>query len=232
MCGRYTISVGPQALSERFGVDVPGGYKPRFNAAPTQLLPVITAEQPEGLSFFYWGLIPSWSKNKSISTKLINARAETLAEKASFRTALKTRRCIVPADGFYEWKRVSKKGRVPHWFFLADRTVFSFAGLWEEFENEEGEMMHTFTIITTDANDMLADVHDRMPVILSKKEEKIWLDPQEEIENATSILRPYPAIKMDNHAVSSQVNMVTNDSPLMINPAPAADQFGNYTLFD
>lgn len=232
MCGRYTISAGPQIIADRFGVDVPGGYKSRFNAAPSQLLPVITAEQPEGLSFFYWGLIPSWSKNKSISTKLINARAETLAEKASFRTALKNRRCIVPADGFYEWKRVSKKGRVPNWFFLADRSLFSFAGLWEEFENEEGEMMHTFTIITTEANDMLAEVHDRMPVILNKKEEKIWLNPQEEIENATSILNPYPAGKMGNHPVSSEVNQVTKDSPLMIRPAPAADQFGNYTLFD
>ena len=231
MCGRYTLVKKAEDIAKRFKVDVGPAYKPRFNAAPTQLLPVITTDSPEGLSWFYWGLIPSWSKDKSISTKLINARAETISEKASFRTALQKRRCIIPADGFYEWKPVSKKGKVPYRITLLNEELFSFAGLWEEYEDDEGDTVHTFTIITTQANSTLQNIHERMPVILKKEAEGIWLDKKTGPENLKEILQPYNRDATRFYTVSAKVNQAATDDPSLILPAPAADQFGNYTLF-
>jgi putative SOS response-associated peptidase YedK len=231
MCGRYTLVKPAKEISERFGVEVGKNYQPRFNAAPTQLMPVITAESPQGLSWFHWGLIPAWSKDKAVSLKLINARAETLEEKASFRNALKRRRCLVPADGFYEWKVVGKKSKVPYRITLLQEELFAFAGLWEEYEDEDGQMVHTFTIVTTEANNALQSLHSRMPVILSKQAEKTWLSPDAEADELTEILKPYSATKTRFYTVSSQVNNASLDTPALIQPAPAADQFGNYTLF-
>lgn len=231
MCGRYTLVKPAKEISERFGVDVGKGYQARYNVAPTQLMPVITSDSPEGLSWFYWGLIPAWSKDKAVSLKLINARAETLEEKASFRNALKRRRCLIPADGFYEWKPVGKKSKVPYRITLLQEELFAFAGLWEEYENEEGQMMHTFTIVTTEANDSLQSLHSRMPVILNKQAEKVWLNPATESDALKEILKPYPASKTRFYTVSSQVNNTSLDTPILIQPAPATDQFGNYTLF-
>ena len=231
MCGRYTLVKPAKEVSERFGVKVGDNYGPRFNAAPTQLMPVITTESPEGLSWFYWGLIPAWSKDKAVSNKLINARAETLEEKASFRNALKSRRCLVPADGFYEWKSVGKKSKVPYRITLLQEELFAFAGLWEEYEDDEGSMVHTFTIITTEANDAVQSLHSRMPAILSRQDEKAWLDPKTEPEQLKELLQPYPANKTRFYTVSSQVNNASQDAASLIQPAPATDQFGNYTLF-
>ena len=220
MCGRYTLVKPAKEVSERFGVDVGKNYQARFNAAPTQLMPVITSDSPEGLSWFYWGLIPAWSKDKSVSLKLINARAETLEEKASFRNALKRRRCLVPADGFYEWKAIGKKSKVPYRITLLQEELFAFAGLWEEYEDEEGQMVHTFTIITTEANSALQSLHNRMPVILSKQAEKAWLDPTAEPEQLKEILQPLSASKTRFYTVSSQVNNASLDIPALIQPAP------------
>lgn len=231
MCGRYTLVKKADEIAKRFKVDVGNTYKPRFNAAPTQLLPVITADSPNGLSWFYWGLIPSWSKDKSISTKLINARAETLSEKASFRTALQKRRCIIPADGFYEWKPVSKKGKVPYRITLLNEELFAFAGLWEEYEDDEGDTVHTFTIVTTEANSTLQSIHERMPVILTPENEGIWLDKNSDPAHLQEILKPYSRDATRFYTVSAKVNHATTDEPGLISPAPAADQFGNYTLF-
>lgn len=231
MCGRYTLVKKAEEVAKRFKVDVGNVYKPRFNAAPTQLLPVITADSPEGLSWFYWGLIPAWSKDKSISTKLINARAETLSEKASFKTALQKRRCIIPADGFYEWKPVSKKGKVPYRITLLNEELFAFAGLWEEYEDDEGDNVHTFTIITTQANSTLQSIHERMPVILSREAESLWLDKKTDPASLQNILQPYSRDATRFYTVSAKVNYATTDDPSLIVPAPAADQFGNYTLF-
>lgn len=231
MCGRYTLVKKAEEVAKRFKVEVGAAYKPRFNAAPTQLLPVITADAPEGISWFYWGLIPSWSKNKSISTKLINARAETLAEKASFKTALQKRRCLVPADGFYEWKPVSKKGKVPYRITLLNEELFAFAGLWEEYEDEEGDIVHTFTIVTTQANATLRSIHERMPVILTREAEAQWLDKKADPHQLSQILQPYSRDATRFYTVSAKVNQATTDEPSLIKPAPAADQFGNYTLF-
>lgn len=232
MCGRYTIVTKAEEIKARFNVDVPDVYKPRYNAAPTQILPVITNEHPEGLSFFHWGLIPSWSKNKSVSQKLINARMETLQEKATFKYALQKRRCLIPADGFYEWKASGKKTKIPYRIQLTNSELFSFAGLWEEYEDDNGENVHTFTIITTAANTTLSKIHDRMPVIMTQENEKIWLDDKASNDDHMKILLPYDADKMVMHPVSPKVNNVNNDNPELIIPTPPADQFGNYTLFD
>ena len=232
MCGRYTVVADANKLKDRFNADVTDNYVKRYNAAPSQLLPVITSVNPAGFSFFYWGLVPDWSKNKSISGKLINARADTIAEKVSFRTALHSRRCLVPADGFYEWKKMTKKSKIPYRFILNEQKPFAFAGLWEEYENEEQEMVHTFTIITTEANEVVKPVHDRMPVILTPETEKLWMNNDTSEQELLEILTPYPAGEMGHYAVTSKVNNPANDDPDLIEPAPAADQFGNYSLFD
>ena len=232
MCGRYTIIAKAEKIEKRFNVEVPESYAPRYNAAPTQILPVITNESPGGLSFFNWGLIPQWAKNKSISSKLINARSETLAEKASFKNALKQRRCLVISDSFYEWKRSSKKSKVPYRILLDTKELFAFAGLWEAYEDENQHMVHTFTIITTTANSLISKIHDRMPVILDSESEQAWLSSEVSPEHHLSLLKPYPEQNMNHYTISPMVNNVNNDNPQLIIPTPPADQYGNLTLFD
>ena len=232
MCGRYTIIAKAEEIEKRFNVEVPESYKPRYNAAPTQILPVITNDRPERLSFFHWGLIPGWAKDKSISTKLINARSETISEKASFKNALKYRRCLVIADGFYEWKKSTKKSKIPYRIFLNTKELFAFAGLWEEYEDDDQNTVHTFTIITTTANSSISKIHDRMPVILEPQLEKSWLDPEFSSEDRINLLKPLNDNKIDYHPISPLVNSVSNDHPQLILPAPPADQFGNLSLFD
>ena len=231
MCGRYSIAAKAEKLKKRFDVDVTEQYKPKFNAAPTQLLPVITSESPEGFSFFHWGMLPAWSNNRAVSTKLINARAETVSEKASFKMAFQRRRCIVPADGFYEWKALGKKTKVPYRFVMNNLEPFAFAGVWDEFETEKGEILHTFTIITTQANELVMPIHDRMPVILTPETEKIWLKNGSTDKELIQILQPYDDTQMEAYTVSSRVNNAANDDPEIIKHTPPADQFGNYTLF-
>jgi putative SOS response-associated peptidase YedK len=229
MCGRYSLTAKAETLSKRFRIEVGEQYHPRYNAAPTQILPIIISENPQGLSLFYWGVAPEWSKNKAISSKYFNARAETLLEKTSLQNALKTRRCIIPADGFYEWKNISKKSKIPYRIMLQNKEVFAFAGLWEEYENEENAMVHTFTIITTAATAAMKEISDRMPVILRPEAEKIWLNEASDLEDLMHALNP--AENIDFHTVSTLVNSEQNDRPEVIKPAPAIDQFGNYTLF-
>lgn len=232
MCGRYTVIAKAEEIEKRFDVEVPTTYAQRYNAAPTQKLPVITNENPAGLSFFNWGLIPKWAKDKTISSKLINARAETISEKASFKNALKQRRCLVIADGFYEWKRVSKKSKIPYRILLESKELFAFAGLWEEYEDEDQNQVHTFSIVTTTANATISKIHERMPVILEPKSEQIWLSSSASTEEHLNLLKPYNDTEMEYYSISPMVNSVVNDSPNLILPAPPADQFGNLTLFD
>lgn len=231
MCGRYTVTANQNKIAKRFKVSVPDAYEPRYNAAPTQALPVITNTLPDEVQMFHWGLIPKWAKNRSISQKLINARAETLNEKASFKQSLQTRRCIIPADGFYEWKQVGKKQKTPYRMALASGEPFAFAGLWEAFE-DEGNTMSTFTIITTEPNPMVADIHDRMPVILKPDDEALWLGDKLSTEELVKLLGPYDESAMTRYTVSIRVNKPDYDSPDLIQAAPASDQFGNYTLFN
>lgn len=232
MCGRYTIIAKAEEIEKRFNVEVPESYNPRYNAAPTQILPVITNAQPTGLSFFHWGLMPSWAKDKSISSKLINARSETIDKKASFKNALKHRRCLVIADGFYEWKKTSKKSKIPYHIYLKSKVLFAFAGLWEEYEDEDQNLVHTYTIITTEANSSISTIHERMPVILEPAAEQLWLSKEISTKEHLDLLKPYSEQNIEFHTVSPSVNSVRNDNPQLIVSAPPADQFGNLSLFD
>lgn len=229
MCGRYSLTTKAEKLAQRFKVVVGENYQPRYNAAPTQLLPVITTENPDGFSYFYWGMVEEWSKNKAISPKFYNVKSETITEKASLKNALKTRRCLVPADGFFEWKTLGKKSKIPYRIILNPKDTFAFAGLWEEYENEENEMVHTFTIITTEATEAMKEIGDRMPVILTPEAEAIWQNEESTEEELVSVLKPTETI--DFHTISSLINSIQNDRPEIIKPAPPIDQFGNYTLF-
>lgn len=231
MCGRYSLSKSKIELEERFQAEMLVDFKLRFNIAPTQLVPVITSESPKGFSFFYWGITPDFAKNKPVSQKFINAKAETVNEKISFKSSFEKRRCLIPADGFFEWKKLGKKTKVPYRFTLADNEAFSFAGIWEEYENEKGEINHTFLILTTEPNRLVAEVHDRMPVILKKEDEKKWLDKYSSEANLLKMLTTYSADDMLSYTVSPLVNQVQNDSPGIIRKTSPVDQFGNYTLF-
>jgi putative SOS response-associated peptidase YedK len=231
MCGRYSLSKSKIELEERFQAELLGDFQPRYNIAPSQLVPVITSDSPKGFSYFYWGLTPEFAKNKPVSINCINARAETVHQKVSFKTAFQKRRCLIPADCFFEWKRVGKKTKIPYRFALENDELFAFAGIWEEFENEKGENNHTFSILTTQPNSIVSEIHDRMPVIIKREDEKKWLNSYSTEESLLTILQPYPTESMVSHTVSPLVNSVYNDGPAIIRKTSPMDQFGNYTLF-
>lgn len=220
MCGRYVVSSPYKKLAKHFGVEPPEETPgKRYNAAPTQELPVITAESPT-IEMMRWGLIPFWAKDKSIGTKLINARAETLVEKPSFRTSFRKRRGLVASDGFYEWKKTAH-GKVPMFIHLASGEPFAIAGLWDEWNDpESGATVRSFTIITTEPNEMMADIHNRMPAILRREDEKLWLDPHADEQELLYALRPFPAEEMEAWPVSTVVNNPKNDDPSLIEPMP------------
>jgi putative SOS response-associated peptidase YedK len=232
MCGRYSIATKEQKLADRFNIDLGPNYMPTYNAAPTQLLPVISDQSPEGLSMFHWGLIPFWTKGKSSSTKLINARSETIEEKAAFREAFKYRHCLVPADSYFEWKMVGKKAKVPYRILLHDESIFCFAGLWEESSDLHGHYAYSFTIITAKAPAKLAHLHHRVPVILNRSDEGKWLDQDLPLLERRELLKPFPAEEMKYYPISSRVNSPNVNEPSLLNEVKAADQFGNFTLFD
>jgi len=232
MIDRYSIAAPSAKIHERFHSEVLDNYVPNYNASPTQLLPVIMHTSPQGISTFYWGNLPRWSKNKALSEKIINIHAESILEKSSLKRGLMKSRCLIPADGFYAWKKVGKKTTIPYRFVLNDSDLFSFAGIWEEFEDEDGKELHTFSIITTTANELVATVQERMPAILTPSSEKIWLD-EGSIESALmDLLVPYPSEKMNYYPVSPRILDSTVNAPSLIIPTPPADQFGNLTLFD
>jgi putative SOS response-associated peptidase YedK len=232
MIDRYSITASAEKMMDRFTVDIPDHHQPKYNAAPTQLLPIITSRSPQGVSTFYWGTSPEWSKNKQLTEKIVNVRVENIAEKVSIKKALMKSRCIVPADGFYAWKKTGKKTMIPYRFVITDQDLFSFAGLWEEYEDTDGKEIHTFTIITTASNELVGSIYDRMPVILNKATEKIWLDPASTEEDLMGVLTAYPSGKVSLYSVSPRISDINADVPSLIIPAPPADQHGNLTLFD
>jgi putative SOS response-associated peptidase YedK len=232
MIDRYSIAAPKAKIHERFHSEVLDNYVPNYNASPTQLLPVIMHTSPQGLSTFYWGNVPKWSKNKALSEKIINIHAETIPEKSAWRRGLMKYRCLIPADGFYAWKKVGKKTIVPYRFVLTDTDLFSFAGIWEEFEDEDGTELHTFSIITTPANELVSSVQERMPAILTSAAEKIWMDKDSGESALLNVLIPYPADKMNYYPVSPRILDSSVNVPSLIIPTPPADQFGNLTLFD
>lgn len=227
---RYSITAASEELSTRFAVDVPGGYAPRYNAAPTHLLPVITNDSQKGVSFFYWGSPPVMANKKPLGEKIINMKAEMLSEKQVAMKKLKERRCIIPADGFFEWKRTGKKTSIPYRFTLKDKNLFAMAGVWEEFDDQHGEMFHTFSVITTPANASVSAIGERMPVILQPEYEKRWLEGDDE-QSMMAQLVPF-AGQLDHYSVSSGVNSPDRNDKFIVQPAPPADQFGNLSLFD
>jgi putative SOS response-associated peptidase YedK len=232
MIDRYSITASPAKIYERFHADVLPSYTANYNAAPTHLLPVITHSTPQGVSTFYWGTSPEWSKNKPLSEKIINVRVENILERPTLKKAMMKTRCIIPADGFYAWKKVGRKTAIPYRFVATDEELFSFAGMWEEFEDSDGHELHTFTLITTTANEMVATVQERMPVMLTRNAEKIWMEKESNEGDLINVLVPYVAEKMNYYPVSPRINDSMINVPSLIVPTPPADQFGNLTLFD
>jgi len=215
MCGRYTLTKKEQALLERFEAEIAARFDPNYNAAPTQELPVITGGMPGKIQMFRWGLVPAWAKDKSIGVKMINARAESVSEKPSFRDALKSRRCLVPADGFYEWQ-ASDSGKRPFRITLKDRGLFAFAGLWDEWKAPDGNPLFSFTIVTTQANGFMKPIHDRMPVILPREKERAWIDSKLPAADTLAFLAPCPDNWLSAYPVSMAVNNVRNQGPELV----------------
>lgn len=203
MCGRFQLSVKGKQISERFNVEVfDEMYKPSYNSAPSQNLPVITNVEPGQLSLFKWGLVPFWAKDPRIGNKLINTRAETITDKPAFKNALAKRRCLVPANGFYEWR---KSDKTPFRIFLKTAELFAMAGIWETWKDAEGKPIHSFSIITTTPNALMEKLHNRMPVILSPENEAAWLH-ENEVEKLKELLAPFDSDKMEAYPISAKVN--------------------------
>lgn len=218
MCGRFTLSQPTDAIASAFNIAQIPPLEPRYNIAPTQLIPSILSA-PGGekqLQMLRWGLIPSWAKDAKIGAKLINARAETVSEKPSFRAAFKRRRCLIVADGFYEWQRQEKQ-KQPYYFRLQNAQLFAFAGLWEQWKSPDEDIINSCTILTTEANDLLRPIHDRMPVILESKDYGLWLDSEAQQPQLQQLLRPYQADLMTSYTVSTKVNNPKNNTPECIN---------------
>ncbi len=221
MCGRYTIKAPVAQLATLFDVLDPPPVPPRYNVAPTQSVPVVRLNPEHNrreIALLRWGLIPGWAKDAAIGNRMINARAESVADKPSFRSAFKKRRCLVVADGFYEWQKTNGK-KQPYYIGLKDGSPFAFASLWEHWRDPEDKPVETFTIITTDANELVKPIHNRMPVILQPKDYQEWLDPgvEDKVE-LQKLLQPYPSEAMTAYPVSLLVNNPKNEDPECVAP--------------
>jgi putative SOS response-associated peptidase YedK len=221
MCGRFTLTIDPFHLQQAFPwAVIPDDLSPRYNISPSQQVAVIPNTGDSRLSMFKWGLIPSWSKDPAIGDRMINARAETLAEKPSFRNAYRRRRCLILADGFYEWKQdPSMKSKQPVYIRFLDAHPFAFAGLWELWKSPDGSEVRSCTIITTQPNSLLEPIHNRMPVILPSDAYSQWLIPDDlPPAHLNALLVPYPASEMVAFPVSRMVNRPQTDAPDLIKP--------------
>jgi len=223
MCGRYTLTVSGRVLAELFELGATPEITPRYNIAPTQRVPVVRADPRTGREWaeVRWGLVPHWAKEASIGARMINARSETVAEKPAFRNAVRRRRCLIPADGFYEWQRVGQ-AKVPHYIHFRDHRPFAFAGLWERWQPAGEEPLETCAILTTRPNPVLEPIHDRMPVILPREQHQLWLGPGElSAEQLEQLLAPHPPDPMEAYAVSTRVNTPGHDDPGCVERAAA-----------
>ena len=214
MCGRFTLRASASEIAEFFELmrDLVECDAPRFNIAPTQsILAVREASTGREPVRFRWGLIPSWSKDTKMAASMINARAETVAEKPAFRSAFRRRRCLIPVSGFYEWQR-DGKAKTPHLISPRNAALFGFAGLWEKWQAPDGELVESCTILTTSPNELMATIHDRMPVILTPNDFGVWLDPQvDDVSALSALLVPYPSDEMQAEQVSDVVNNARNE---------------------
>ncbi len=220
MCGRFTLTVSARVLAKVFDAPEIADIEPRYNIAPTQMVVIVRAAEGGGreMNTVRWGLIPSWAKEAKIGARLINARGETAASKPSFRAAVKSRRCLIPADGFYEWMKTGA-AKQPYLIRFTDHRLFAFAGLWERWRPADGEPIESCTIITTTPNDLVSEIHDRMPVILSPSSYTEWLAPnQPNPSRLEQLLIPFPPDDMEAFAVSTRVNKPVNDDAECIAP--------------
>lgn len=224
MCGRFAMKESDEKVVERFEVQESlFAIRPRYNVAPSQVVGVVFDNGVRCLDGFKWGLIPSWAKDPKIGNKMINARGETLAEKPSFRTAYKRRRCLIPLTGFYEWKKEGDQ-RIPMYIHLKDQELFALAGLWEEWQAPDASILRTFTIITVAPNGLMETIHNRMPAILKPEDEGIWLDPSLQNPNELqALLQPYSEEAMTAYPVSKHVNSPANDDAQCIKPEDESD---------
>jgi putative SOS response-associated peptidase YedK len=221
MCGRFTLTAETNQIQQTFPwVNIPENIPPRYNIAPSQPIAVIPNDGHNTLDFYVWGLIPSWAKDPEIGNRLINARAETLVEKPSFRSAFRRRRCLVLADGFYEWRQEpGSKRKTPMYIRLTSGQPFAFAGLWEIWDSPDGSVVPSCTIITTEPNTLMAGIHNRMPVILPESAYEPWLAPVEtDPAQLTGLLKPYPPEAMQAYPISTRVNDPKNDLAECIQP--------------
>lgn len=220
MCGRFTLTVSPNTLSNLFNTEWSSPFKPRYNIAPTQQVPVVRSSPEDNslhIDLLKWGLIPSWAKDPSIGSHMINARSETLEEKPSFRTAFKHRRCIIPASGFYEWQMVDKR-KQPYYISMNNNIPMLFAGLWDHWKAPDGTVIESCSIISTSSNEIISSLHDRMPVILPEHDINAWLHSSTTADELKSLLKPCPSDLMQLYPVSNVVNSPKNDSPECIQP--------------
>lgn len=224
MCGRYVITSTPEAIRRLFGYLEQPNFPPRYNVAPTQPIPVVYLDEGQRhFRLMRWGLIPSWVKDPKAFSLLINARAESVTEKPAFRNAMKRRRCLIPADGFYEWKPDGARKR-PYFIRAKDGAPFAFAGLWETWTGPNGEEMDTAALVTTDATPDIAHIHHRMPVMLEPDAFQLWLDcANVDATTAQSLLVPTRPGRLEAHEISTAVNRVANDSPALIEPVVAGE---------
>jgi putative SOS response-associated peptidase YedK len=222
MCGRYYLIGSEPELRAQFDLDAFGfEWQPRYNIAPQQPVPIIIAHRGKrALGLVRWGLVPAWAESEDVGMRTINARAESIAEKPAYREAFRSRRCIVPASGFYEWRREAGGGRTPHAVQPADGRPLAFAGLWEKWRGPDGRTVTTCTIVTTEAAEAIRPIHDRMPVILDATGQRLWLDPDTDPETLLELLRRPPDAGLQAYVVSRLVNSVRNDSPDCLLPAP------------
>ncbi len=221
MCGRFTLTVDPAEFPDKFGdFTFPKKFAPRFNIAPTQPVLAVPNNDKFKADFFVWGLIPMWAKDPTIGNRLINARGETVAEKPSFRGSLKYKRCLIFADGFYEWKaQPGRKTKTPFFIHMKDRKPFAFAGLWDTWNSSDGSLIRSCTLITTEPNELMAMIHDRMPVILHPRDYAKWLEPSAQTpDRVLPLIKPFPADVMDAYPVSTLVNKASNDIPELVVP--------------
>ena len=226
MCGRFTLNATPEQLAQLFGLPEQPIVEARYNIAPTQPVAVVRInpqDKAREWALVQWGLVPAWSKDPGIGAQLINARAETVAEKPSFRAAFKRRRCLVPASGFYEWQKL-EKGKQPYYIGLQSGDPFAIAGLWESWNSADGSNLQSCTLLTTEANELMEPLHNRMPVIVAPEDYAMWLgsgvdDPPQALDQLRHLLRPYPASEMQAYPVSTYVNNTRNEGAQCIAPS-------------
>lgn len=226
MCGRFSLTADPDELRQAFPwLNVPAvEIAPRYNIAPSQPVAVVPNDGENRMDFFVWGLVPGWAKDPSIGERMINARAETLTEKPSFRNAFRWRRCLILADGFYEWQTIpGQKSKQPVRILLKSAKPFALAGLWERWQSPDGSNLLTCAIITTGPNELMASIHNRMPVILPESGYTTWLSPGQGNQAALqALLKPYPAEDMAAYPISTLVNSPANDTPEILRPLTAS----------